>query len=59
MGLLASTSAGGSAYYVTPDVLASFKAWLDSNAYPLAGFMMWDSNWDALNNNTISNACLL
>ena len=29
MGILASTVAGGSAYYYTPDVIAAFKAWLD------------------------------
>lgn len=58
MGLLASTSAGGSAYYVTPDVIAAFKQWLDDNSYPLAGFMMWDSHWDTLNGNAVSNACV-
>ena len=56
-GILASTSAGGSAYYYTPDVIAAFRQWLADKNYPLAGFMMWDSNWDNLNGNAMSIAC--
>jgi chitinase len=57
MGLLASNSAGGPSYYATPDVIEQFKAWLAANNYPLKGFMIWDSNWDALNGYLISTAC--
>lgn len=57
MGVIASTVAGGSNYYNTPDVIASFRQWIEQNNYPLRGFMIWDSNWDALNNYLVSNAC--
>lgn len=57
MGVLASTSAGGAAYYFSPDVIAQFRQWLADNNYGLAGFMMWDSHWDTLNGQAISNAC--
>jgi chitinase len=57
MGVLASTSAGGSSYYYSPDVIAQFRQWLADNNYPLKGFMMWDSHWDSLNGKAISNAC--
>jgi chitinase len=57
MGVLASTSAGGSNYYADASVIASFRSWLTDNNYPLNGFMIWDSNWDTLNNNIVSNAC--
>jgi chitinase len=56
MGVLASTSAGISNYYAPPNVIQEFKSWLKTNSYPLKGFMMWDSNWDRLNNFQISNA---
>lgn len=56
MGLLASTSAGGAAYYAPSSVIKDFKKWLSDNNYPLKGFMMWDSNWDKLNGFSISNA---
>ena len=55
MGVLASTSAGGAAYYYQPAVIDQFKAWLADNKYELRGFMMWDSHWDKLNENAISN----
>jgi chitinase len=58
MGVLASTSAGGAAYYAVPDTIRQFKKWIQENNYPLRGFMMWDSNWDKLNNFVISNACV-
>jgi chitinase len=57
MGVLASTSAGGASYYYPPDIITAFRSWLATNNYPLAGFMMWDSHWDSLNGNAISNAC--
>ena len=56
MGVLASTSAGGLQYYAPPSVITEFKSWIKENNYPLKGFMMWDSNWDALNEMVISNA---
>ncbi len=56
MGLLASTSAGGAAFYAPDTTITAFKSWLKQNNYPLKGFMMWDSNWDKLNNYAISNA---
>lgn len=55
MGVLASTRAGGAAYYYQPTVIDEFKAWLAENKYELRGFMMWDSHWDQLNDNAISN----
>ena len=55
MGVLASTRAGGAGYYYQPQVIADFKAWLAENKYPLRGFMIWDSHWDTLNSNAISN----
>ncbi len=58
MGLLASTQAGGKAYYAPPSVVRSFKQWIAKNKYPLKGFMMWDSNWDKLNGYAISDACV-
>lgn len=57
MGVLASTSAGGPQYYASPSTIIDFKSWLKQNNYPLKGFMMWDSNWDQLNQFAISNAC--
>jgi chitinase len=56
MGVLASTSAGNSAYYASPQTIKEFKTWIKANNYPLKGFMMWDSNWDKLNAFTVSNA---
>lgn len=58
MGILASTVAGGSAYYYTPDVINAFQAWLQENDYPMAGFMSWDSHWDTENGREMSNAVL-
>lgn len=57
MGVLASTVAGGSNYYADDTVIKAFRDWLAANNYPLRGFMMWDSHWDELNNNIVSNAC--
>jgi len=50
MGIPASKSAAGASYYYTPAVINALKSWLDANKYPMAGFMTWDSHWDALNN---------
>ena len=58
MGVLASTVAGGSAYYYTPDVINAFQDWLEENNYPMAGFMSWDSHWDTENGREMSNAVL-
>jgi len=58
MGVLASTSAGGASYYYRPDIIESFKKWIEENKYTLRGFMMWDSHWDTLNGNLVSNACV-
>lgn len=55
MGVLASTSAGGAAYFYQTSVLAEFKSWLAENKYELNGFMIWDSHWDQLNGNALSN----
>jgi chitinase len=57
MGLLASTSAGGSNYYTNQTEIAKFRTWLKEKGYPLNGFMMWDSHWDTLNNHIVSKAC--
>jgi len=58
MGITASATAGGAAYVNTPKVLNDLKDWLKANNYPMAGFMMWDSHWDDLNNRLLSNACI-
>lgn len=57
MGVLASPVAGGSNYYNDASVIQAFRDWLAANNYPLRGFMMWDSHWDELNGNIVSNAC--
>lgn len=57
IGVLASSSAGGAAYYASPDTISQFKNWINTNNHPLKGFMIWDSHWDATNGFTISNAC--
>lgn len=56
MGLIASTSAGGSGFYTSPTNLGQFKNYLSVSNYPMKGFMMWDSYWDSINNFIISNA---
>ena len=56
MGIPSSTTAAGASYYYTPAVINDFKNWLDANNYPMAGFMTWDSHWDALNNNEATKA---
>ena len=55
MGILASDRAGGAAYYAQPGVISSFKSFLQSNNYPMYGFMVWDSHWDSVNGRQISN----
>jgi len=57
MGVLASNSAGGSAYYTTPDNLTAAISTLNQvPASQVGGVMMWDSHWDKLNNYVISDA---
>lgn len=56
IGLLASTQAGGANYYGRPETIQAFIQFIEGQKYPLAGFMMWDSHWDQLNNNAISKA---
>lgn len=59
MGVLASTSAGGAAFYPTPQMLTSAISTLNSTYNTnVGGVMMWDSHWDTLNNCTISNAAV-
>ncbi len=55
IGLLASTSAGIASYYTTPATLSSVMNTLASQGNNIAGVMLWDSHWDTLNNNAISN----
>jgi chitinase len=56
IGVLASTSAGGAAYYATPDMIAAaFNTLQQTYQVQPGGIMMWDSNWDKLNGYTISN----
>ncbi len=57
LGVLASSSAGGAAYYAPPTVIGEVRGWLKANNYPLKGFMIWDSNWDKKNNFQISDIC--
>jgi chitinase len=57
VGLMASQSAGGAGYYATPDTISQFKDWLAAKGYPLKGFMLWDSHWDAVNSYAISTIC--
>ena len=56
MGVLASSKAGGSAYYASPTVITELKSFLGSKNYPMHGFMIWDSHWDTDNGRQISNA---
>jgi chitinase len=58
MGILASTEAGGAAYYANPSTIAAFKSWINSTNQTLHGFMMWDSHWDQKNNYAASNAAV-
>lgn len=59
MGVLASTSAGGAAFYPTPAMLTSAITTLSSQyTTQVGGVMMWDSHWDTLNNRVISNAAV-
>jgi len=57
IGVMASPVAGGASHYYSPSIITEFKSWLQSENYPLRGFMMWDSNWDALNSYVVSTAC--
>jgi chitinase len=57
IGLEASTSAGGSSFYASADTITKFKSWISTNGFPLEGFMIWDSHWDALNSYAVSTAC--
>lgn len=57
IGTLASPTAGVAGYYATPDTITQFKSWINANGHELKGFMLWDSNWDALNGHAVSNAC--
>jgi hypothetical protein len=55
IGVMASSTAGNSAYFKDSNTFKAFKDWLGANNYGLAGFMMWDSHWDSLNGQSISN----
>ena len=55
IGILASSQAGGAAYYAQPGTIETFKTWLSANQYKPYGFMVWDSHWDTQNNTQISN----
>ncbi len=57
IGVIASTSAGGSSYYTPPDVLSnSIKLLSSQYNYDVGGVMLWDSHWDTSNGGVISNA---
>ncbi len=57
MGVLASTTAGGAAFYASPEMLTSAITTLKSKYNTeVGGVMMWDSHWDTLNGRVISNA---
>ena len=56
VGTIASSSAGGASYYGGMAPLQGFyTAMPTSYGNYSRGFMFWDSNWDSLNNYTISN----
>jgi chitinase len=57
LGVLASSSAGGAAYFAPVTVIQEVRGWLKANNYSLKGFMVWDSNWDKKNNFQVSDAC--
>jgi chitinase len=57
IGVMASQSAGGAGYYATPDTITQFKDWINTSKYSLKGFMIWDTNWDAVNGYVISTVC--
>lgn len=56
MGVEASSSAGQSSFYFNGATIAQFKNWTLTNNYPVQGFMIWDSHWDALNGYEVSKA---
>jgi chitinase len=56
IGVLASTSAGNSSYYAGSTNIATAISTLHSTyGIDVAGVMMWDSHWDTLNGNVVSN----
>lgn len=57
LGVPASASASP-AYAYLPSTIDDFQSWLTAQNYTVAGFMIWDSHWDALNQYQISNAIL-
>ena len=56
IGVLASTTAGNASYYTGSTNLSTAISTLHSTyGVDVAGVMMWDSHWDTLNGNIISN----
>lgn len=56
LGVLASTSAGMSAFYAQPSMVGdAFSILRSQHGVDVGGIMMWDSNWDKLNNYIVSN----
>jgi chitinase len=58
IGVLASPSAGGAAYFANNTIIKSFIDWSYNNSFAIAGMMMWDTHWDSLNGFNISNTVI-
>ena len=56
LGVMSSPSAGIASFYTSPSTLLSFRSWLTANGYTVGGYMTWDSHWDSLNGNVVTNA---
>lgn len=56
LGVLASTSAGMSAFYAQPNIVGeAFSILKTQHGVDVGGVMMWDSNWDRLNGYVVSD----
>jgi chitinase len=58
MGVLASPDARAASEYKNPTTVRDFKTWLLSKGYDMYGFQVWNSYWDRVNGNQISQAVL-
>lgn len=58
MGVLGSADARVATEYAGPTLIRNFKSWLLSKGYEMYGFHIWNSYWDHLNGNQVSNAIL-
>lgn len=57
-GVLGSEDARKPIEYAGPTIIRSFKSWLVSKGYDMYGFQVWNSHWDSINGNQVSNAII-